>query len=124
MFAWQTWDLYHIEFSIFENISSLNLVKAYRVNTVDISTYKNEDGPWNPQSSFFASGNPMYSALAFYLLFFVIFVDLISRHRTVPCLQIFVYNCIKKFFVTFKIRKISVNFIIICSINKVHRLHE
>ena len=38
MFAPQTRDLSHIELARSDNISSLNEVKAYRVNEVDIST--------------------------------------------------------------------------------------
>ena len=38
MFAMQTRDLSHIELERSDNISSLNAVKAYRVNEVDIST--------------------------------------------------------------------------------------
>ena len=38
MFASQTRDLSHIELARSDNISSLNEVKAYRVNEVDIST--------------------------------------------------------------------------------------
>ena len=38
MFALQTRDLSHIELAQNDNISSLSVAKAYRVNRVDIST--------------------------------------------------------------------------------------
>jgi len=38
MFASQTRDLSHIELAQSDNISSLSVAKAYRVNRVDIST--------------------------------------------------------------------------------------
>ena len=40
MFALQTRDLSHIELARSDNIWSLNAVRAYRVNKVDISTEK------------------------------------------------------------------------------------
>ena len=42
MFAMQTRDLSHIELTHSDNISSLNVAKAYQVNEVDISTEKRE----------------------------------------------------------------------------------
>jgi len=42
MFATQTMDLSHIELERSDNISSLRVAKAYRVNKVDIDRKKQE----------------------------------------------------------------------------------
>ena len=63
MFAMQTRDLSHIELERSDNISSLSVAKAYRVNGVDVSTEEKREQEYKEKILIFLLSFYLYMGL-------------------------------------------------------------